>query len=153
VGYRNEQQLNINMCGCNKKHLKNMEQMYGKNIRLKVISKLLSARIDFYEDWLECQCWTKWHIIGLKEKLGTEKKVLHWCGHVQWVLYEGLPKVMMLCICLNKSTYEYVQRKSWHKGVKVAVSNIKPAGGQWMNRNAAPAHLMTMTLYKTGHRL
>jgi hypothetical protein len=40
----------------NKKCLKNMEQMYGQNIPLKVISKLLVAKIDFYEDWLECQC-------------------------------------------------------------------------------------------------
>jgi hypothetical protein len=33
-----------------------MEQMYGKNIPLKVISELLTAKIDLYEDWLECQC-------------------------------------------------------------------------------------------------
>jgi len=30
---------------------------------------------------------------------------------------------------------------------ELAVSNIQPTTGQWMNRNAAPGHLMTMTLF------
>jgi len=63
------------------------------------------------------------------------------------MMYEGLPKIIMLFIHLNKSTYEYVHRESWHEGVKVAVSNILPTAGQWMNRNTAPGHLMTMTLF------
>ena len=29
----------------------------------------------------------------------------------------------------------------------MAVSNMQPTVGQWMNRNAAPGHLMTMTLF------
>lgn len=65
------------------------------------------------------------------------------------MMYEGLPKIIMLFIQLNESTYEYIQGKSWHEGVKVAVSNIQPTAGQW---NAAPGHLMTKTLCKTGHR-
>jgi hypothetical protein len=63
------------------------------------------------------------------------------------MMHEGLPKIIMLFIHLNKSTYEYVQGKSWHEGVKVAVSNILPTVGQWMNRNAAPGHLMTVTFF------
>jgi hypothetical protein len=44
-------------------------------------------------------------------------------------------------------TYVYVQGKSWHEEIKVALSNIQPTVGQWMNRNAAPGHLLTMTLF------
>ena len=61
------------------------------------------------------------------------------------MMYDELSKIIMLFIHLNESTYEYVQGKSWHEGVKVSVSNIQPTVGQWMNRNAAPGHLMTMT--------
>jgi len=63
------------------------------------------------------------------------------------MMYEGLPKIIILFIHLNKGTYECVQGKSWHEGVKVAVSNIQPTVGQWINRNATPGHLMTMTLF------
>jgi hypothetical protein len=56
-------------------------------------------------------------------------------------------KIIILFIHLYEITYEYVQGKSWHEGVKVAMSSIQPTVGQWMNRNAAPGHLMTMTLF------
>lgn len=62
-------------------------------------------------------------------------------------MYEELPKIRILFIHVKESTYEYVQVKSWHEGVKVAVSNIQPTVGQWMNRNAAPGPLMTVTLF------
>jgi hypothetical protein len=29
----------------------------------------------------------------------------------------------------------------------VAVSNVQPTVGKWINRNAAPGHLMTMTFF------